>query len=244
VTTGRARPGSIDLARYRRVVALTGAGISVASGLRPYRGPGGLWEEGDTAKSADAEALARDPRSVWKLFGGMRAVARAARPSAAHEALARAEQVVGGALTILTQNVDGLHQRAGSSRVVEIHGSLFRTRCTRCDAPAFADESPHDEVPACAACGALLRPDVVLFGEPLPVDAEWHAKHALRDCDLFLAIGTSGTVDPAARFVRWAEFEGARTVLVNLEPMTPPSAAFREQVLGPADEVVPGLLGV
>lgn len=238
----------LRLEDHRAIFVLTGAGISVASGLRPYRGPGGVWEEDGVAHLATAAALARDPAAVWRLFGPLRPRVRAARPNAAHLALASLSQRLGpgGSLTLVTQNIDGLHQRAGSPDVVELHGSLGRTRCSReaCDLPPFLDDATHEAaLPVCPRCAAPLRPDVVLFDEPLPVDAEHQAKRALRDCDLFVAIGTSGTVSPASSFVRSARYVGARTVLVNLAAMDPPSDRFDVEVLGRAEEVLPRLLG-
>jgi NAD-dependent deacetylase len=167
-----------------------------------------------------------------------------AHPNAAHLAIADVERIApaDARVTVLTQNIDGLHQRAGSTNVVELHGSLFRTRCTRCDAPPFEDRVAHPEAPSCARCGAAQRPDVVLFGEALDADDEWAAKKALRECDLFIAVGTSGTVSPASNFVRSAAYEGARTILVNLEPMTIPNPAFAEEILGRAEDVLPALL--
>jgi len=237
----------LDDPRHRRIVVLTGAGVSVASGLRPYRGPGGLWAEAaGAATAATARAVQGDPAAVWRLFGELRRQARAAAPNAAHLALADWQRrcLSGGReLVILTQNIDGLHQRAGSPDVVELHGSAFRTRCTSCKIAPFPDEAPHPgAVPACPACGAPLRPDVVLFDEPLPVEAERRAKNALRSCDLFVAVGTSGTVSPASSFVRAAEYAGAHTVLVNLEPMQPRDPAFLEERIGPAEVLLPQLL--
>lgn len=238
---------AVRWSEYRQIVVLTGAGISVASGLRPYRGPGGLWEEGDVAKYADALTLREHPEEVWRFFARARAAVLAAAPNPAHLALARLEASLAGgtAFTLITQNVDALHQRAGSQRVVELHGRLARTRCTRedCALAPYADESVDERCPACPRCGAPLRPDVTLFGELLPVDAEVASKRALRDCDLFLAIGTSGTVSPASSFVRSAAYAGARTILVNLERMDPPNPAFGEELLGRAEEVLPRLVG-
>jgi NAD-dependent deacetylase len=239
------KPLGVD--KYRNVVVLTGAGVSVASGLRPYRGPGGLWEEAGVAELATPKALAERPDDVWRLFGSVRVAARAAQPNAAHEALAAFERRLGdGAqLTLITQNIDQLHQRAGSRNVIELHGSVFRTRCTSdaCDLQPFDDEDPHaDSPPRCPRCGAGLRPDVVLFDEAIPGGVEWQAKRALRDCDFFLAVGTSGTVSPASNFVRAAEFERARTVLVNLEPMKPRHPAYDEEYLGRAEDLLPALL--
>jgi len=239
----------IDTTRYHRIVVLTGAGVSVASGLRPYRGPGGLWEDADVEALAHADSLARDPLRTWQLFGGQRAAALRAEPNAAHRALAAWEASLrpDQQFLLVTQNVDGLHQRAGSRKVVEFHGQVLRTRCCNpaCDSAPFRDEALHTEaVPHCPVCGANQRADVVLFGEPIPPEAEWTVKRALRDCDLFIAVGTSGLVTPAANFVRGAAYAGARTILVNLEPMQPPNSAFREEVLGPAEAVLPALLGV
>lgn len=240
----------IDWTAYSKIVVLTGAGISVASGLRPYRGPGGLWEEQDVGEIADRAALERDPERVWAFFAAARREVGAAEPNTAHVALARLEAALRAdqAFVILTQNIDRLHQRAGSQRVVELHGTLYRSRCTSACCGYSRDEylvgaAVEEVCPACPACGAPLRPDVVLFNEPLPVDAEREAKRSLRDCDLFLAIGSSGTVSPASNFVRSAEYEGARTILVNLEPMRPRNPAFQEEVLGRAELVVPELVG-
>jgi NAD-dependent deacetylase len=199
------------------------------------------------AELATPRALAERPDDVWRLFGPLRTQARAARPNAAHRALAGLERRLGpGVVTLVTQNVDGLHQRAGSSNVVELHGTVFRTRCSAssCDLAPFDDEDPHaGPAPNCPRCGAVLRPDVVLFDEAIPGAAEWHAKRALRDCDLFLAAGTSGTVSPASSFVRAAEYARARTVLVNLEPMMPRHPAYDEEHLGRAEDLLPALLG-
>ena len=237
----------IRTAEYREIVFLTGAGISVASGLRPFRGPGGLWEEDESAvKVATAEMLAADPQAVWRLLGSLRHQAGQAEPNAAHRAIVQvAERAAAGGrkVTVITQNIDGLHQRAGTADVIELHGSLFRTRCTQCDLAPFADHEAHGEsVPRCESCGAPLRPDVVLFNEPIPGGEDHRAKRALRECDLFIAVGTSGIVSPASGFARSAEYVGARTILVNLQPMQPPNPYFHEQHLGKAEELLPALL--
>ncbi len=240
---------SIDRAKYSRIVVLTGAGISAASGLRTYRGPDGVWEEHEVEKYGHADALAGRPEETWRLFGGMRTPVLAARPNAAHRALAAWEASLAAhqEFLIVTQNVDGLHQRAGSNKVVELHGNLMHTRCSSpsCDLPAYRDEQSHQlKPPICPRCGSVLRPDIVLFGEEIPALPSWTAKRALRGCDLFIAIGTSGLVTPAANFVRSAEYAGARTILVNLEAMNPPNPAFKEQYLGPAETLLPALLGL
>lgn len=232
---------------WRHIVVLTGAGISVASGLPTYRGPGGLWTRPGMEEIPDAGMLAHDASRVWSLFGPLREQVRTAAPNAAHLALARWEgqRAEGRTFTLLTQNVDGLHSRAGSREVVELHGSLRRTRCTNthCTLVPFEDSAAHTRAPACPTCGQPLRPDITLFDEPLPVDAEWKAKHALRACDLFLAVGTSGTVSPASNFVRGAKYAGARTLLVNLTPMQPPHPDFDVELLGRAEHILPLLLG-
>jgi NAD-dependent deacetylase len=232
----------INLASYKQIVIMTGAGISVASGLPTYRGAGGLWDKVDVGSHATAAAIEADPERVWGFFSQVRKQIAAAQPNAGHVAIAAAEARLRDdqRLTVLTQNVDGLHSLAGSENVVELHGTLRRSRCTLCDYARAEDLATSPEIcPRCPTCAAPLRPGVVLFDEMLPVDAEWSAKKALRDCDLFLAVGTSGTVSPASNFVRAAEYAGARTIYVNLEPMKPNNPAFREVVLGRAEELLP-----
>jgi NAD-dependent deacetylase len=239
----------IDISAYKRIIVLTGAGVSVASGLRPYRGPGGVWEEHDVARLGHVDALTQRPRDTWNLLGSMREPVLAARPNPAHVALARWESSLRAdqEFLLITQNVDGLHQRAGSLNVSEIHGNIMYTRCSNfdCALERFRDTAMHqDYVPTCTLCGQALRPDIVLFGEELPVRPSWVAKRALRDCDLFLAIGTSGTVAPASSFARAAAYAGARTIYLNLEPMQERNPAFQEQYLGRAEELLPRLIGL
>jgi NAD-dependent deacetylase len=238
----------IDASRYRSIVVLTGAGISVASGLPIYRGPGGVWDEHQVEEFGHVRTLREQPQRTWQLFGALRGPVTQARPNAGHAALARFEAGLKAhqSFLLVTQNVDGLHRRAGSRRLVELHGNIARTRCADpdCSLEPFEDAAPHaDAVPDCPRCGGVLRPDIVLFGEPLPPFASWQAKRALRDCDLFIAIGTSGLVSPASDYVRAARYAGARTVYANLEPMSPSNPAFQEVVLGRAEELVPRLLG-
>ena len=239
----------INSTQYSRIVVLTGAGISAGSGLRTYRGPDGVWQEHDVERLGKASALGERPAETWRLFGSMRAPVLAARPNAAHRALAAFEAQLRPSQQFLlaTQNVDSLHQAAGSKNVCEIHGNLMFTRCSNpnCSLPRFRDESAHsDRVPQCNVCGSALRPDIVLFGEELPLQESWTVKRALRECDLFIAVGTSGLVEPAASYVRGAEYAGARTILVNLEPLARPNPAFKEQYIGRAEALLPQLLGV
>ncbi len=238
-------PAPIGLSRYRRIVVLMGAGLSAPSGLPTYRGPGGLWNTVEVGAYATAEALAADPKSVWRFFAQLGHQLRQVAPNAGHLALAAAALRLRSdqALTVLTQNVDGLHTLAGSPNVVELHGSLRAARCTRCTYSVPIElEALASDCPQCPKCGASLRPSVVLFDESLPPEAEWAAKEALRDCDLFLAVGTSGSVAPASNYVRSAEYVGAGTIFANLEPMHPSHPAFHEVYLGPAQELLPVLL--
>ncbi len=242
----------IDPSDYKSIVFLTGAGISVASGIRPYRGPGGLWNDETLVKYSDLETFRKDPLSVWRFMSETRRISAAARPNPAHLALAEMEVRLEAeqSLTVITQNIDGLHRRAGSSRVIEFHGSVSRTRCSnhRCTFPAFEDPLLHTEsVPLCPACGAPLRPDVVFFGEIIPSARGAAALEALEDCDLFVAVGTSASVYPASRFVQWAWKRNARTVFVNVESLRDrnPEAGtwFREEYVGPAERILPRLFG-
>jgi NAD-dependent deacetylase len=148
---------------------------------------------------------------------------------------------------LITQNVDGLHQQAGSRNVSELHGNLMYTRCSNfdCTLERFRDTATHqDRVPTCTLCGQALRPDIVLFGEELPVRPSWVARRALGDCDLFIAIGTSGTVAPTSNFARGAAYAGARTIYLNLEPMQERNPAFQEEYRGRAEEMLPRFIGL
>lgn len=239
----------IDVTRYKRIVILTGAGVSAASGIRTYRGKGGIWDEHNVEEYGHVSVLTKRPDRTWKLFGQLRTQVREAQPNKAHYVLAELERDLDPSqrFTLITQNVDGLHLRAGSTSVVELHGNVTRTRCSNddCDLVPFHDEAIHDRgVLLCPTCLSVLRPDIVLFGEQLPPVQSAQAKLALQDCDLFVAIGTSGIVPPAARYVQMADTAGARTVCVNLEPMEPRNTAFKEEYLGKAEELLPVLFGV
>jgi|MudIll2142460700_1097286.scaffolds.fasta_scaffold01768_2 NAD-dependent deacetylase len=227
----------VDFSGYKRIVVLTGAGISKSAGLPTYRGPGGLWTDENLAALSDAAALTTHRREVTDMFWKFRRAIVKVQPTAAHRALAAFEDKLpaGAELTIITQNVDGLHQAAGSRRVCEYHGSLARWRCEVCK----GELEPPDQEATPVHCGEAMRPSVVLFGEMIPVDAERTAKHALRDCDLFVAIGTSGTVQPASSFVRWAEYSNAQRVLLNLEVFDGARSEFTYCYEGTADALVP-----
>lgn len=238
----------IDLSKYRRIVVLTGAGVSAASGIRTYRGPDGLWIEHDVQEYGHVDRLKDRPEQIWKLFGSLRTQMPTAVPNLAHRMLAALEKRLNPdqQFLLITQNIDGLHQRAGNHNVVELHGSVHETRCanSECTLDPFHDTHSHAEaVPRCPNCGGILRPGVVLFGERIPAMPTWRAKRALRDCDLFLSIGTSGVVEPAASFVRSAKYAGARTIYLNLEPMKIRNPAFDEEYLGKSEDLLPRLLG-
>lgn len=185
---------AIRNARPRRTVVLTGAGVSADSGIPTFRGPGGLWRNFRPEELATPEAFRRDPALVWEWYEWRRKLIREAKPNAAHEALARLPGAV-----IVTQNVDGLHARAGSRDVVELHGNIFRVRCVR-EHTTRVHEEAFDQIPPRCTCGALLRPDVVWFGEMLPEEALARAAAAVHGAGLLLVIGTSGVVYPAAGF--------------------------------------------
>lgn len=235
-------PRLVALLRERGpVLALTGAGISRESGIPTFRDAGGLWEGVDPAAVATPRAFAADPLFVWRFYEARRAQAAKAEPNAAHRALAALE-ATGRPFLLATQNVDGLHERAGSREIVRLHGSLWRLRCTR-------DGIEHEDLrpslaplpPRCAACGALLRPAVVWFEEALPMEEYGRALRAARAAALVLVVGTSGLVYPAASLPEEALRAGAYVVEINPE-RTPLTSSASEALSGPAGEVLPALL--
>ena len=219
-----------------KIVILTGAGISAESGLGTFRDAGGLWSEYDLEDVATPEGFARDPALVHRFYNARRANCLGAEPNAAHRALSRLQDFAPGEVVIVTQNIDDLHERGGARGVIHMHGELMRARCAACgarwDAPPAMD--PGDPCPGCGR--AATRPDVVWFGE-MPCFMDEIEAH-LASCDLFVSIGTSGAVWPAAGFVAAARRMGARTVELNLEP-SEGAGLFHETRLGPATQVVP-----
>lgn len=219
-----------------RVVVLTGAGISAESGLATFRDADGLWEGHDPMEVATPEAFSADPDLVQRFYDERRAGLARVRPNDAHTALAELEEVLGHDLYLVTQNIDDLHEKAGSRHVHHMHGRLRAAWCTTCDQRSYWSETLSDQ-PACPACSArTLRPDVVWFGEQ-PYGME-EIERALLTCDVFCSIGTSGMVYPAAAFVHYAAANGAHTLQLNLEPGET-SEDFEESRQGPATELVP-----
>jgi NAD-dependent deacetylase len=224
------------------IVFLTGAGISVASGMKTFRGPGGIYNDDEVARLSHASAVRTSLDAVWRFWGAMRGEAQAAKPNAAHLAIAALEERLGssGTVTVITMNVDGLHQRAGSTNVIELHGSLHHSRCTT-TGDRFADRETHQfGAPPCG-CGGAVRPDIVFFGESLSPYHWNQARQAARYANVFIAVGTSNTVQPASLLVKKPYYKGARTIFVNPEiPLG--LRCFREKRTGFAEEVLPPLL--
>jgi NAD-dependent deacetylase len=220
----------------RNIVILTGAGISAESGLATFRGPDGLWEGHRVEDVCTPDALARDPALVLGFYDARRAALARVEPNAAHRALARLDEALAGELLIVTQNVDDLHERAGARRLIHIHGELLSALCEGCGARSRYTDAMLNRR-GCATCGAdALRPDIVFFGE-MPYAME-RIEAALTRADLFVSIGTSGAVYPAAGFVRLAAAAGAETLELNLEASAG-SGWFDEARFGPASTLVP-----
>ena len=225
------------MSTIRNIVVLTGAGISAESGLATFRGPDGLWEGHRVEDVCTPEAFVRDAGLVQSFYDARRAALTGVEPNPAHRALARLDAAWPGELLIVTQNVDDLHERAGARRLLHMHGELKSAWCLACDTRMAWDADLGDG-PACPTCGTkgALRPDIVWFGE-MPYGME-EIDAALSRADLFVSVGTSGAVYPAAGFVRTARHHGAGTLELNLEPSAG-SIFFDETRLGPASVLVP-----
>jgi NAD-dependent deacetylase len=229
-----------ELLAGRPLAVLTGAGISAESGLPTFRGPDGLWEGNRPEDVATPEAFAKDPEKVWRFYDWRRGLVRAARPNEGHIALARMERLL-QRMTLITQNVDGLHRDAGSQDVVELHGSILRVRCTKEGTVWPGPDEPFPKLPPlCPSCGALLRPDVVWFGEQLPA-AAWHAaEQAALSSAVFLVVGTSSVVAPASTLALMAARAGARLFEINPEA-TPLSPLADGVFQNSASEILPAV---
>ena len=232
-----------------RLLVLTGAGVSAESGVPTFRDANGLWENHRVEDVATPQGFAADPALVWRFYSERRRKARGVLPNPGHVALAEAEERMGDRFLLVTQNIDGLHQRAGSRRVIEIHGSLFRTRCFDCAREPFADDSEREAPPPCEECAGAgrkgrLRPAVVWFGElidprVLAAIGGFVAESRRGGRLVFLAVGTSGAVYPAAGLVLEARASGGETWLVNAEPAEN-RGAFQHFVEGASGRILPG----
>jgi NAD-dependent deacetylase len=230
----------LDFDQFKRVVALTGAGISAESGVPTFRGEAGLWRQYRPEELATPGAFARDPILVWEWYDWRRGLIAACQPNPAHQTLAHMETSLPD-FTLITQNVDGLHHLAGSQRVLELHGNIWRMRCIHEGTQHVDRTVPLLKLPPrCANCGALLRPDVVWFGEALPADVLEAAFAAASNCDLMLVVGTSAVVQPAAILPLIAKQNGTALVEINPQP-TPLSDYVDLSLRQPAAQALPPL---
>jgi NAD-dependent deacetylase len=231
------------IAKARSVAVLTGAGVSAESGVPTFRdAQTGLWAQFDPQKLATPDAFRRDPKLVWDWYAWRRKLVAKAEPNAGHRALAVLEDRVAD-FALITQNVDGLHRRAGSRNVVELHGNIGRVKCSREHTIVEHWTETGDAVPRCAGCGALLRPDVVWFEETLPADALQAAEDAARRCQILLVVGTSAEVYPAAALPGYAKASGAAIVEINPHP-TALSGVADYVLRAPAGVALPALVAI
>lgn len=227
--------------RAGQIVAFTGAGISAESRVPTFRGADGLWRNYSPESLATAEAFTSDPHLVWEWYDWLRGLIHAAQPNPGHLALTELQRRNPKGFTLVTQNIDGLHERAGSHDVVKLHGDIWRLRCTTCGREERNEQVPMDHLPPLCRCGGIQRPAIVWFGEMLP-EAEWErAVEAARQANVLIAVGTSALVYPAAGLVKVARQSGALVVIVNPDPT--PADDLAEWILrGPAGEILPRLL--
>ncbi len=224
----------------KHVTVLTGAGISAESGVPTFRGEGGLWKQFRAVDLATPEAFSRNPKLVWEFYNWRRELLAPLSPNPGHFALAEVERRIPH-FTLITQNIDGLHEKAGSSNIIELHGNIWKVRCTRCQRVIDDRRVPLPELPACESCGSLLRPHVVWFGEMLAPQVLNAAYEAIGNSDLMIVTGTSGTVQPAASMGAQAKRNGASVAEINFEP-TPLSDLYDISILGKSGEILPQLL--
>jgi NAD-dependent deacetylase len=229
------------LSASRSIAVLTGAGISAESGVPTFRGAGGLWRDFRPEELATPEAFARDPKLVWEWYDWRRSVIARVEPNAGHRALVSLESRTEN-FCLITQNVDGLHDRAGSRRITKLHGDLWTLRCTECGREVRDERVPLEPLPPRCNCGSLMRPGVVWFGESLSPDAMKAASAAAQSCEVFLVVGTSSVVYPANALPALARQSGARVIEVNLEP-TELSALADISLRGRSGELMPQLIG-
>jgi len=236
----------LELTNESRVLVLTGAGVSAESGVPTFRGMNGLWEGHRVEQVASPEGFAADPALVWRFYSLRRDGAAKVQPNRGHVALAQWEAQLGDRFLLATQNVDGLHARAGSRRMLAIHGELFQSRCERCNVP-FDDPKTYfaPPLPTCATCGGAVRPHIVWFGETLDPTHLERVGAFIEEAGerlVFFAVGTSGQVYPAAGLVDAARAVGGQTWLIDAAPSDDYAARFDEVVVGKSGEVLPALL--
>ncbi|HZE20900.1 MAG TPA: NAD-dependent deacylase [Desulfobaccales bacterium] len=228
------------LSQAQRVAALTGAGVSAESGVPTFRGADGLWRQYRAVDLATPGAFAENPELVWEFYNWRRELLAKLAPNAAHRALVELERRLSSFL-LITQNIDDLHRAAGSRRVLELHGNIWRLRCTGCGRVSEDRTLPLPARPACKVCAQLLRPDVVWFGEMVDPNILNHAMQALGSCEVLLIIGTSANVQPAASMGLRARRQGAFVAEINLEA-TPYSESYDLSILGKVGEIMPLLV--
>ena len=231
-----------DLAMAEYVVALTGAGISIESGIPPFRGKGGLWERFDPMEIAHIDAFMCNPAKVWNiLVKEMKEIVDSALPNDGHKGLAKLEDM-GKLKTVITQNIDGLHQAAGNTDVIEFHGTFAWQRCMDCNKKYETCNVDISVIPPLCACGGILRPDAVFFGELISPDAMWRSRQAAFNCDLMLVVGTSAVVQPASLMPVYAKQNGAKVVEINPE-RTPLTAEISDYlIMGEAGDIMNRIL--
>ncbi len=226
-----------------KLTVLTGAGISKASGIPTFRGKDGLWSKYSPSELATYQAFTKNPKLVWQWYNYRRKIIKAAKPNAAHFAISELEQIFKDNFTLITQNIDSLHRQAGNKNILELHGNIFETRCLICDKIYFDDTIYEDDElpPKCKFCGGKVRPNVVWFGENLDRDILDQAMAASAQCDVFLCIGTSGVVQPAASLPKIASDIRAFVVEINVE-YSGVSIYADEVIIGKAEEILPKIV--
>lgn len=236
------KKAAADLAQAKMVSALTGAGASIESGIPPFRGKGGLWEKYDPMEVAHIDSFIQDPVKVWNLLiKDMKDIVDQAQPNDCHNGLARLEEL-GKLQTIITQNIDGLHQMAGNTDVIEFHGTFAWQRCMECNTHIETRRVDISEIPPHCHCGGILRPDAVFFGEMIPREALWRSRQVATDSDVMLVIGTSAMVQPAALMPVMAKESGATVIEINPESTLLTNDISDYLIKGPAGDSINRIL--
>lgn len=227
----------IDLSKYKRIVILTGAGVSVPSGIKPFRGEGGIWEETDVKSVCNYDSFTKNTKATWDFWGGFKNDVLDKKPNIIHWILTEISNK--HETTIITQNLDGFHQKSGSKEVIELHGSAFNHKCSNWECDYFEErvfEKYNGNIDYCPLCKSIMRLDAVMFGETIDSEIVYRINKTLEECDLFLSIGTSGTVYPASLYAKYAKEAGACTIFMNPEPLSMENPYFDYQIIGLAEE--------